>query len=374
MNEKFNPDNERIKRNYFDWLKHADQKNEKTISNVRKSLVRFENSTGFDDFRNFNIDQAIGFKTYLYNLRAVRSGTFLSRSSIVTTTRDVKKFFKWLCLHTGFKKIVSSELEYFNLSEKELMIAKAPKIPQCPDLEIVKRLILTMPNGTVIERRNQALIAFTLLTGLRDSAICSLKLKHIELDVERVNQLPAEGVKTKYGKTIYTYFFQVGNQIKQIVIDWINYLRQDRGFQPDDPVFPRTKAILNRQKSSFEYLDIEPICWANADPIRKIFKEAFRNGNLEYFNPHLFRNTLTRLGQKICTSPEELKAWSQNLGHEKVLTTFSSYGNIDPITQGTIIRRLSARAKKDDPLSQINEKLDYLVRNKTNLEGLYKKL
>ena len=27
-------------------------------------------------------------------------------------------------------------------------------------------------------------------------------------------------------------------------------------------------------------------------------------------------------------TPEEFKAWSQNLGHEQVLTTFSSYGQV----------------------------------------------
>jgi hypothetical protein len=30
-------------------------------------------------------------------------------------------------------------------------------------------------------------------------------------------------------------------------------------------------------------------------------------------------NTLVRLGQDLCQPPEEFKAWSQNLGHEKVL-------------------------------------------------------
>jgi hypothetical protein len=29
-----------------------------------------------------------------------------------------------------------------------------------------------------------------------------------------------------------------------------------------------------------------------------------------------------RLGGRLCKSPEEYKAWSQNLGHEHVLTTF----------------------------------------------------
>jgi len=50
--------------------------------------------------------------------------------------------------------------------------------------------------------------------------------------------------------------------------------------------------------------------------IRTIFKDAFESADLPYFNPHSFRKTLVTLGQKFCQSPEEFKAWSQNLGHE----------------------------------------------------------
>jgi hypothetical protein len=46
------------------------------------------------------------------------------------------------------------------------------------------------------------------------------------------------------------------------------------------------------------------------------------------------------LGGKICKSPEEYKAWSQNLGHENVLTTFSSYGDVARHRQAEIIRAL----------------------------------
>jgi hypothetical protein len=36
-------------------------------------------------------------------------------------------------------------------------------------------------------------------------------------------------------------------------------------------------------------------------------------------------------GERICRTPEQFKAWSQNLGHEKPLMTFCSYGNLDII-------------------------------------------
>ncbi len=36
-------------------------------------------------------------------------------------------------------------------------------------------------------------------------------------------------------------------------------------------------------------------------------------------------------------TPEEFKAWSQNIGHERVLTTFNAYGNVAAHRQAEII-------------------------------------
>ncbi len=47
-----------------------------------------------------------------------------------------------------------------------------------------------------------------------------------------------------------------------------------------------------------------------------------------------------QLGQRCCQNPEQLKAWSQNLGHESVLTTLYSYGTVAPARQAEIIKTL----------------------------------
>ena len=44
-------------------------------------------------------------------------------------------------------------------------------------------------------------------------------------------------------------------------------------------------------------------------------------------------------------SPESMKAWSQNLGHADVLTTFTSYGSIPTYRQGELIRALGSGAR-----------------------------
>ena len=52
----------------------------------------------------------------------------------------------------------------------------------------------------------------------------------------------------------------------------------------------------------------------------------------------------------MCQSPEDFKAWSQNLGHEQVLTTFTSYGKVADDRQGEIIRSLDrTRPAKPKP-------------------------
>ena len=96
---------------------------------------------------------------------------------------------------------------------------------------------------------------------------------------------------------------------------------------------------------------------AIANPIRKIFAQAFALAGLPYFNPHSFRNTLVRLGEKLCQTPEEFKAWSQNLGHESVLTSFYSYGDVPDYKQAELLRKLSKPAEDVSPKMEQQIKL-----------------
>ena len=53
-----------------------------------------------------------------------------------------------------------------------------------------------------------------------------MKLKHIDLAAGCVYQ-DAREVDTKNSKTFTTYFFPVGDEIRQIVEDWVTYLRNE---------------------------------------------------------------------------------------------------------------------------------------------------
>jgi integrase len=341
---KNNPNNERIKRQYFAYLKEAKRHSEPTVDAAAKALNRFEVYTKYRDFKAFHTEQAIAFKKNLAEQKGVQSGETLSKATLYATLTQLKRFFQWLAREPGYKsRIEYSDAEYFNLSDKDTRIATAQREPRVPTPEQIKHVLQTMPTETKIERRNRALIAFTLLTGARDSAITSMKVKHIDL-IEGCVCQDAREVRTKFSKTFNTYFFPVGNDVVQILEEWVSFLREEQLWGNDDPLFPSTRVELGVDRR-FGVAGLDRTHWSTASPIRSIFRDAFVGAGLPYFNPHSFRNTLVRLGQDLCKSPEEFKAWSQNLGHEKVLTTFISYGAVACDRQGEILRGLAAPKK-----------------------------
>ncbi|MCI5136837.1 MAG: site-specific integrase [Candidatus Electrothrix sp. AR1] len=344
---KYNPDNERIKRKYLTFLKEAKQHGEPTLDAATKALHRFETYSKFRDFKKFHHKQAIAFKKHLAKQKAERSGKPLSKSTMHSTLSQLKRFFEWLSQQSGYKsRIQYTDAKYFNLSEKDTRIATARREQKFPTLEQVKHVLDTMPADSEIARRNRALIAFILRTGARDSAAASLKLKHVDMIQGQVFQ-DAREVKTKRSKTFYTYFFPVGEEVLEIVAEWVTYLREEKLWGNDNPLFPSTRIAVGSSRH-FEAVGVKRVHWSTTSPIRDIFKDAFTAAGLPYYNPHSFRDTLTQLGERICKTPEHFKAWSQNLGHSKVLTTFFSYGEVAGQRQREIIRDL-AKPQSDAP-------------------------
>jgi hypothetical protein len=141
----------------------------------------------------------------------------------------------------------------------------------------------------------------------------------------------------------------VGEEVRGIVAEWVSFLRNEKLWGNDAPLFPETRVALDSDRE-FAALGLTQEHFSNASPIRTIFRKSFVNAGLPYFNPHSFRITLVQIGQKVCKTPEQFEAWSQNLGHEKVLTTFLSYGEVACQRQGEITRDLARpqRAKPTD--------------------------
>ncbi len=205
---------------------------EPSIDGVAKALNRFETYTGFKDFRAFHRKQAIAFKSHLTSERNKRTGGTLSKATLHATMMALKQFIHWLAGQPGFRSRLSfDDAEYFNLSEKETRVAMARRHPRSPTIEQILHVLLSMPVATEIERRDRALIAFTLLTGARDGAIATFRLKHVDLAASLLEQ-DAREVATKFSKSFTTWFFPVPPAARTIVADWIDYLQTQKLWGP----------------------------------------------------------------------------------------------------------------------------------------------
>jgi integrase len=329
--------NERIKRDYFAYLKEARGRDEATIDGVAKSLARFEESTKVREFKRFHREQAVAFKAALAKATNARTGERISKATMLSTLRDLRAFFFWLAHLPGFKShIAYADSDYFNLSDKDVAVARARREKRVPTLTQVHHVLTSMPSDTILERRDRALIAFAALTGARVAALASFRLGHVNIGDAYVEQ-DARDVRTKFAKTFRTWFMPIGGDALAIFIEWVAELEREHLWGRDDPLFPTTQMGLDTS-GGFIPVGILRSGWRTTQPISAIFRRAFERAGLPYFNPHSFRDMLVRHAITLNLSAESMKAWSQNLGHADVLTTFTSYGQVPAHKQGELIR------------------------------------
>jgi integrase len=325
-----NAKNERIKIAYFDFLQHADGKADATIRQVRRALEQFEDFTGRKGFKTFDQRQVKGFKDSL-------CGSPLAVNTIHSRLKVVQKFLRWLAYEPGYKRSISlRDIEYLNLTDKTIRAAQAPKDKPFPSLEQIEQVIMNMPSTTAIERRDRALVAFVAITGIRAAAVTSLQIRHYDVMKKLIIQQPDE-VNTKASKKIYTFLLPLDERLEAIFLDWVDYLKKVEKFAPHDPLFPQTKMGQN-EKQLFTPVGVKRKHWKSTASMRKIFKRAFKNAGFDPYTPHRFRNMIVAQMHLKAKTDKEKKAWSQNLGHKSIATTYNDYGHLSVEEQGEAIR------------------------------------
>lgn len=286
-----NPKNDRTKREYLIWLKEARQRSAATVEQVRHAIDRLESHTGFKDFASFNREQALGFKRTFLASKAQRSGKPISKATAHHTLSAIREFLAWLQSRTGYRRRIDpADIAYLNLTTKDERVAHVSAPKAYASVEQYRAALFDMPTDTEIQRRDRAVMALLLLTGMRDAAAVSLKLRHVSIERGHVFQDPRE-VNTKFSKAINTFFFPVGDDVVDIVADWVGFLTREKLFSPNDPLFPKTLVEADDQRS-FAAVGLSRDHWADATPVRPIFKTAFARVGLPYFKPHSVRDTL----------------------------------------------------------------------------------
>jgi integrase len=331
---------------------------------VAAALHRFEAFNRYKSFKTFRREQAISFKAHLAAQANGVTGKPLAKATLYSTLKTLRGFFEWLSREPGYRRaIVFSDAAYFSVTDNEARIATASRQRPAPSLDQVRHIVQTMPAATVVERRDRAVVALIMLTGARDAAVASLRLKHLDLAARTLFQ-DARDVKTKRAKTILTTFFPVGAPFEAVVRQWAEELTGQHLFGPDDPLFPATHVAVG-ETGLFGSQGLERRPWSTAGPIRDIFRKACAAAALPYYNPHSLRHTLTRLSYGLNLGHREMKAWSQNLGHDSVLTTLGSYGALSAHEQADVMAGISLDGGgEDDALKAIASQLDQIARRR----------
>ncbi|ASP35771.1 site-specific integrase [Labrenzia sp. VG12] len=325
---------------YQTHMKEARGLDAKTISARMRHLGQFATSLGDKELTKLTRDDIINFKK---RLNATDHGETngdrtLAAPTIVQTCHDLKAFLEWLAKQSGYRSLQRDLSDYCTPPRRLTAIAHTPKTKHVPSAADIVSTLAAMPQTTLQDRRDRAVIAFLFLTGVRDGVLVSLRLKHVDIEGRRVDQ-DANEVNTKFSKTARTTWFPVGEDIAAIVTEWVEE-RRASGAEGDDPLFPRTPSAVrgpcSGRKEEF---------WKTAAPVREIIRKATRVAGVPYFCPHSVRSTLARQFFSKARSPEERKAVSQNLGHENETTTMEHYATLSDDYQRELMLGLWERAE-----------------------------
>ncbi|MEW6584948.1 MAG: site-specific integrase, partial [Nitrospirota bacterium] len=221
--------NEKAKRKYFRWLQGAQGFSKATIMAIQKAIWLYEDYSIFSDFATFSQKKAMGFKDWLGDRR--HRNKPISVTTQYHYLRHLHNFFTWLSDQPGYKSRISLDnASYLCLEKKKVREALAPKRVDFPSLDYVIKLVNSIKIRTVIDRRDRALIAFLLLSGMRDKAICTLPIGCFYPETLEINQDPSSGVETKFGKANTSFLLNFNKALLTCVLDWTEYLKMERLF------------------------------------------------------------------------------------------------------------------------------------------------
>lgn len=311
--------NDRILHN---WLQFAGCWAEKTITAKLAAIRRFERFCEGKEFSKVNKNDAARFREHLKSNVESFESEQLSISTVRHEASHVKTFFAWLIEQKGYRSLDKSLPRYFELPRKFEATVLVSNDRPTPTLAEASQMIANMRSETIKQRRDRAMVSIAFLAALRADTITSLQIGHLELGNRLVVQ-DGRRSRTKNGKSLRIKFFPMPQIFTEIVRDWqVELLKL--GFQETDALFPDEKFLLQNVGAS---CSDRILAMSSTHAVATAFKTA--SGSVgKSFSPHSAKHLIGQLSLKICKSPEELKVWSINMGHENEEVTLRYYKQI----------------------------------------------
>lgn len=277
------------------------------------------------------------FPRFLANLKSEKTGKFLSPASLQRACGEARRFFKWARLNKAeYKKIPESWIETIQPPRSRGKQSELVK-REYYSLEEIRKLV-SLSTERLIDKRDRAATAFLFLTGVRIGAFVSLPVHCVDLKNQTIYQLPSEGVETKNSKALKTYILQI-EDLLEIVQDWDTFIRAELG--EDAFWFPN----LARDGDKW-VLGGEGKTESRRMAYSRGLKRMCKRTKIEYKSPHKIRHGYGVYGVKHAQTVEELKAISQNMGHESLSITDRLYSQLAGNEVKRVVVGLSRKQEK----------------------------
>ena len=326
----FNPLNERVVHDYQTYLNRYSAK---TADQHLAAIRGFEAATHHKDFSKLKTTDVDAYRRALID----RSAQTISKSTAQHHASFLKTFLQWLCKQREGKGLDGSLPDYIDLPTAQMARAREPAPRAVPTLDDVERLMDACPANSLLQRRNRAIIAASLLFGTRADTTASLRFGSINRQAKTVDQDGTQ-VRTKNGKSVITTWFPVSDLALRIIVEWMSEL-EALGIRSDDALFPPDTWLDNACRiNQSSRSTIEP--WQTAASVRSAFIKSCAHAGLAYVNPHSIRHCLASLQEDYCRTAEERKAWSMNLSHSSTVTTENHYRKMTPQQARQVMGRL----------------------------------
>ena len=309
-------------RTIYAWQIYAGRFDSKTVDAHLTSLRDFENFLAGKLFDNVTRADADNWRSALRD-RARKPSNLggQSRSTLQHRASHLRSFFTWLSGEPRFRHL-DGIVSYFDLP-RGLQAKSAGHARPYPSLEQAGSMLQSLPAATMKDRRDRAMLATAFMAGLREQALTSLLLRHVDVQRKQIHH-DGETLRAKNGKSFVIDWFPRTETFQRVVREWYAELGT-LGFTSDDAMFPDSKSFTTREINTAHHAVIEPMKSASA--IDAVFATASSNIGLS-FTPHSARHMLARLGDQLCHTPEQRKAWSLNLGHSSEKVTWTHYGRV----------------------------------------------
>ena len=302
---------------YLDHIARVRQNDPSTVKRARghlRHLLQWADETPFPKARN--IDPT--FPAYLLTARADGQPLTLAPASITKCLTNARQFLDFARAEwpLRYKRLSTSWIELLQPPRQVRAQARLTVHEFWSPDDILK--VAAVSTATLREARGQVAACLLFLSGMRADALASLPINCVDLAHQAIRQLPERGVRTKNRKAAITYLLQIPEllsivqawhvRVSTLPVDalWYATLTND-----GMTVTATTRAFIGRHNAVTK--DIRLIC---------------KKAQVPYLSSHKLRHGHAVYALKRAHNMAQLKAISQNLMHESVVTTDQTYARL----------------------------------------------